>query len=1027
MNIFARLRTPKWKNRKAEVRRDALLTMGSDDGVTQAVIVQLAQEDPDANVRSVACRRLRDIHLLQQIAASDRDAEVSATAQQRFLQLLSGNADSTPPLNIRLRLTDAIDDEATLELIARKGNEGELRLRAVTRMTRQSLLGDIAISDSDPDVRYAAAEKILQRSTLERVLKRVRKRDKRVAARLREQLQQLDEAQKLPQHLVETGKKCCQSIAALIRQCKQSGNWSQAERRRDELKSRWQSQWDQWQEALDTPWPADLSQRFSAVCDEFEEAFAQHQQREAEQRHAIAERAPALSQMLNICEEIEALLQEIKESDVPGEHMLSAMEPRFNRIRVTWQQAREDGDVTDSEVDSRFAIAQQNVRYYLKDRRLYQQAVAELTTLSSRCEKLLGRSLAEQADELKELEQAWQTITQPEHFALPGDVVTTLEQQLNQLRAHSTQHQEQQQESLALFQQTVEQLAQALAEGQSKRSAQLANHGKKLLAGLSDSTTESLRKQGLLANFHQQVAKADELKSWRNWSDAPVRESLCKRMERLAKEVTSQQNNPHYDLVEVARLVRAARDEWKTLSSAGRNDNKLWQRFDHACSQAYEPCQTLFEQQASLREVARQQKTIVCDDLEQYAQLQAVQIENGEVDWKAAENIVRLAEQEWRRIGPLPHQHQSALNNRFRKVLDTLRTATRSNRKRNAEQKTALLERAQALCDTLKSDPGTLHNAISEIKRIQSQWKEIGPAHRDGELWKQMRTASDTIFAQRSTQSEQRKQMLDDNLEQKKRLCENVLHWSDLQGDALKQACAQVAQAKQQWQQIGPVAKADSHVIEHEFEHACTTFDTQNRMRISDEARAARLQQQKKSVLCHQLECAVATFAHNLANRDEDQPAAAAPSFDEKSEQTFQQEWQSLSSDNSGQDSLVDKALEQRFNAALTLLEQARQQPAAVAEKIDHDHSTNLPNRAQLCLQIEILTNTESPAALKQARMEVQMALLAEGMGGGADLSEQVHALEKRWYNAAWAIDEEALALEQRFHRSREAYYENLA
>ena len=119
-------------------------------------------------------------------------------------------------------------------------------------------------------------------------------------------------------------------------------------------------------------------------------------------------------------------------------------------------------------------------------------------------------------------------------------------------------------------------------------------------------------------------------------------------------------------------------------------------------------------------------------------------------DWiKTADELKKL-QAEWQQIGPVPRQDTKVSWKRFRDACDrffTRRNADLSERKEtwtaNLAKKEALCARAEELAASREWD-----RAASEIRRLQTEWKTIGPVRRSKSeaIWQRFRTACDTFF-----------------------------------------------------------------------------------------------------------------------------------------------------------------------------------------------------------------------------------------------------------------------------------------
>ena len=139
---------------------------------------------------------------------------------------------------------------------------------------------------------------------------------------------------------------------------------------------------------------------------------------------------------------------------------------------------------------------------------------------------------------------------------------------------------------------------------------------------------------------------------------------------------------------------------------------------------------------------------------------------------------VRELQQQWRQAADVPRDKADGLWRRFKAAHDAVWARCESHfaaeaqaRAENLAKKVALCEQAEALSDSTD----WLHTADA-IKKLQSDWKEIGPVSRGREkaIWDRFRTACDRFFTRRHDDLAQRKTVWSENLAKKDALCARV-------------------------------------------------------------------------------------------------------------------------------------------------------------------------------------------------------------------------------------------------------------
>ena len=136
---------------------------------------------------------------------------------------------------------------------------------------------------------------------------------------------------------------------------------------------------------------------------------------------------------------------------------------------------------------------------------------------------------------------------------------------------------------------------------------------------------------------------------------------------------------------------------------------------------------------------------------------------------------VRELQQQWRQAADVPRAQGEALWRRFKAAHDEAWTrceahfaAQNEARAGNLAKKVALSERAEALAESTN-----WIQTADEIKKLQAEWKTIGPVSRGQEkaIWERFRAACDRFFTRRHADLAERKTMWAENLAKKDALC----------------------------------------------------------------------------------------------------------------------------------------------------------------------------------------------------------------------------------------------------------------
>jgi hypothetical protein len=289
------------------------------------------------------------------------------------------------------------------------------------------------------------------------------------------------------------------------------------------------------------------------------------------------------------------------------------------------------------------------------------------------------------------------------------------------LREARTRHQ---QENLTRLQQLCEQL-EKLAQSEklalrdverALREARGALDAPGPLPSRQDQQGIVARLKGIQASLFPRVQDLREADEWERWANAGVQESLIKQLEALREEV---------DLAKVAKSLRHVQDEWHKVRAVPREKGReLWQRYKTIEGDIRAKCEEHFQQVAVERAENLRQKELLCEQAESLAE---------STDWIRTAETIKGLQAQWKGIGPVTPGHEKAIWERFRAACDrffTRRKDDLTERKTvwagNLQKKETLCAQIEALADTTDWD-----HAMLEVKRLQNDWRTIGPVKRN--------------------------------------------------------------------------------------------------------------------------------------------------------------------------------------------------------------------------------------------------------------------------------------------------------
>ncbi|MEL6846799.1 MAG: DUF349 domain-containing protein, partial [Bacteroidota bacterium] len=143
-------------------------------------------------------------------------------------------------------------------------------------------------------------------------------------------------------------------------------------------------------------------------------------------------------------------------------------------------------------------------------------------------------------------------------------------------------------------------------------------------------------------------------------------------------------------------------------------------------------------------------------------------------DWNEATNKLRSFQESWKKIGQAPQAINGELWSKYREICNVFFSRKSaffkeldSKRSENLVKKRELVEQAEKL-----STSGDWERSAKELKRLQREWKQVGPVpeRHSNKLWSRFREACDSFFESRRIHYSSVHENEAENLEAKKKI-----------------------------------------------------------------------------------------------------------------------------------------------------------------------------------------------------------------------------------------------------------------
>ena len=753
---------PRWKHADAAVRAAAVDEIPADEE-SLATFRELASGDEDVRVRRAAAGRLHRAADILPLARDERDEGLRRELVERLVSIataaddpdgdaalaLEGIADqrqlaavaqAAPQAAVRAAALERVQDVKALSSIARKAAHPGTALDAAQRIADRAELLNVAVKTDHKDAGVAALERAVEsneagelRETLDVVAARAK--NKSVSKRARAMMQALDEAQAARRVALEAWQQQVAGLVARVEAISPAAEGAAQELERTE------GEWA----ALATE-PAfelepDSVARFEGAAGRARSGIAEHQRMEAERRAEDDRRAALHASRAAMIQQVEG---------IRGEDALE----RIEQATREWEAlgAAED-DAAMGALGTQFESAAAAARQRHQNQLDMQQTHARLAELASEAERLSGEeSLAR---------EAWTAAT-AEWTALVArseDLDEAVSQRYEQAVARVAQRAEEQHAAEERTQRQQLQRVEQLIERAQKRSAaedltlrEAERLSRDLRSAADAPPPVDKEQQGALlerlkaaaAVITPRVHDLREMDEWKRFANAAVQEELIARAEALRARFgfDAPEGPKEEDLDKAARELHDIQERWKSVAEAPRAQAQaLWHRYRQAADPIQARLREFFSHRNEERKGNLDRKLALIARAEELAD---------STDWiKTADELKKL-QAEWQQIGPVPRQETRATWKQFREACDRFFTRRNADLAERKETWTANLTRKEALCARAEELASSREwdKSAAEIRRLQADWKTIGPVRRNKSeaVWQRFRTACDTFF-----------------------------------------------------------------------------------------------------------------------------------------------------------------------------------------------------------------------------------------------------------------------------------------
>lgn len=311
----------------------------------------------------------------------------------------------------------------------------------------------------------------------------------------------------------------------------------------------------------------------------------------------------------------------------------------------------------------------------------------------------------------------------------------------------------------------------------------------------------------LLDKFYDNHSINIELKELDRKKNLEVKIDLCKKVDELSTE-----NSIKKSFI----LLNKYQEEFRNTGPVPREFNKeIWERFRAACDKVYEQKKAVFDALEEDRKKNLERKQVLIEKAEMIAAIAPKKVK----EWKEKASELDSLMEDWKKIGQVPKAKNDEVWKAFRKSFNTFYEnkseyfkEIHKERKANLIVKEDICKRAEEL-----KDSEDLNYATNEVKKLQKEWKEVGPVPDkvSNAIWKRFRAACDELFDKKQQAYAGRKEEETKNLELKNKLIEKLeTLLEQASGDSILKELKAV---QSEWNAIGFVPFKKKKDIENKY------------------------------------------------------------------------------------------------------------------------------------------------------------------------------------------------------------------
>ncbi len=270
----------------------------------------------------------------------------------------------------------------------------------------------------------------------------------------------------------------------------------------------------------------------------------------------------------------------------------------------------------------------------------------------------------------------------------------------------------------------------------------------------------------LVEQFFDKVRIGRELRDLDMKKNLEAKIDLCEKAEELLDEKS---------MTKAFKALQKLHEDWKEVGPVPQEKKEeVWERFKAASDKINAIRREHYAKLEESQKANLEAKKALCEKAEDLLNTEYTSVNA----WQKKSDELSEIFGVWKTVGLASKKDNEEIWTRFKAAMDAFFqkkkeffASMKDKQNENLERKTQLCAEAEALMESTD-----WKNATEQLKKIQEEWKTIGPVpkrHTD-KIWKRFRAACDTFFNRKNEHFSGRRSEEEANLAAKKALLEEI-------------------------------------------------------------------------------------------------------------------------------------------------------------------------------------------------------------------------------------------------------------